>query len=75
MDYKEACKVLELLCEGMGIRAISRFTGLHQQTVLNVLARAGSKAARFLDATVKNLKPEPVQADEMFCFVGLQRSQ
>jgi IS1 family transposase len=43
---------------------------LHQQTVLNVLARAGSKAGRFLDANVRNVQPESVQADEMFCFVG-----
>jgi IS1 family transposase/transposase-like protein len=70
VDFKQACQVAQLLCEGMGIRAVSRFTGLHQQTVLNVLARAGSKAGRFLDTTVRNLQPESVQADEMFCFVG-----
>src|SRR5271170_7677875 len=54
VDFKQACQVANLLCEGMGIRAVSRFTGLHQQTVLNVLARAGSRAGRFLDTTVKN---------------------
>lgn len=70
VDFKQACQVANLLCEGVGIRAVSRITGLHQQTVLNVLARAGSKAARFLEATVKNVQPESVQADEMFCFVG-----
>lgn len=43
---------------------------LHQQTVLNVLARAGSKTGRFLDVAIKNIKPESVQADEMFCYVG-----
>lgn len=59
-----------MLCEGMGIRAVSRLTGLHQQTVLNVLARAGSKAGRFLDVNIKNIQPESVQADEMFCYVG-----
>lgn len=70
VDFKQACQVANLLCEGMGIRAVSRITGLHQQTVLNVLARAGSKAGRFLDATIKNVQPESVQADEMFCYVG-----
>lgn len=66
-------QVLNLLCEGMGIRAVSRFTGLHQQTVLNVLARAGSVAGRFLDANIKNVQPESVQADEMFCYVGCKQ--
>jgi IS1 family transposase/transposase-like protein len=70
VDFKQACTVLNMLAEGIGIRAVSRLTGLHQQTVLNVLARAGSKAGRFLDATVRNVQPESVQADEMFCFVG-----
>jgi IS1 family transposase/transposase-like protein len=70
VDFKQACTVLNMLSEGIGIRAVSRLTGLHQQTVLNVLARAGSKAGRFLDTTVRNVQPESVQADEMFCFVG-----
>ena len=70
VDFDKACQVLDLLAEGCGIRAVSRLTQLHQQTVLNVLARAGSKASRFLDATVRNIQPESVQADEMFCFVG-----
>ena len=70
VDFKQACQVLAMLAEGCGIRAVSRLTGLHQQTVLNVLARAGSKCGRFLDVTVRNVQPESVQADEMFCFVG-----
>jgi IS1 family transposase/lambda repressor-like predicted transcriptional regulator len=73
VDFKQACQVLNLLAEGVGIRAVSRLTGLHQQTVLNVLARAGSKAGRFLDDTVKNVQPESVQADELFCFVGCKQ--
>ena len=74
VDFKQACRVLDLLGEGVGIRATSRLTGLHQQTVLNVLARAGSKARRFLDATIKNVKPESVQADETWCFVGCKEA-
>ena len=74
LDFKQACQVASMLCEGIGINAISRLTGLHKKTVLNVLARAGSKAGRFLDATVKNVQPESVQADEMFCFVGCKDS-
>jgi IS1 family transposase/transposase-like protein len=70
VDFKQACQVANMLCEGIGIRAVSRLTGLHQQTVLNVLARAGSKCARFLDSTVRNVQPESVQADELYCFVG-----
>jgi len=70
VDFKQACQVVGLLCEGMGIRATSRLTGLHQQTVLNILARAGNKCARFLDAAITGMKPETVQIDELFCYAG-----
>jgi IS1 family transposase/transposase-like protein len=70
VDFKQACRVLDLITEGVGINAVSRLTGLNKRTVLNVLARAGSKAGRFLDDKVRNVLPESVQADEMFCFVG-----
>jgi len=70
VDFKAACQVANMLCEGLGIRAVSRLTGLHQQTVLNVLARAGSKAGRFMDLNIREIVPESVQADEMFCYVG-----
>ena len=69
VDFEQACKVVHLLVEGMGIRAIQRFTGLHQETILGILETAGQKAATFSDANVRNLKPQMVQADEMHCFV------
>jgi transposase-like protein/IS1 family transposase len=69
VDFKQAAQVVHLLVEGMGIRAIQRFTGLHQETILSILEMAGQKAASFSDANVRNLSPKLVQADEMHCFV------
>ncbi len=69
VDFKQACQVVNLLCESMGIRAVSRLTGLHQETVLNVLEIAGQKAAAFLDAKVRNVKAEYVQGDEIHTIV------
>ena len=69
VDFKQACNVVHLLCEGMGIRAISRFTGLDTKTVMNILASAGQKAAALLDAKIRNVKAEYVSADELVCFV------
>jgi hypothetical protein len=51
------------------IRAISRFTGLHQDTILNILETAGTKSAQFLDAKIRNVKAEYVAADELTSFV------
>jgi len=70
VDFKQACQVVSLLTEGCGIRAVSRLTRLHQQTVLNILARAGSNCARLLNEKIHVVQPGPVQVDELFCFVG-----
>jgi transposase-like protein len=69
VDFKQACNVVHLLCEGMGIRAIERFTRLHRDTVLSILETAGEKCARLLDEKVRNLNCPFVQVDEVHGFV------
>jgi len=69
VDFKLASQVVHLLCEGMGIRAISRFTGLDTKTVMGILETAGEHCARFLDAKIRNVKSESVQVDEIHGFV------
>jgi IS1 family transposase len=65
----EAAKVISLLTEGMGIRGTSRVTGLHQQTVLNILEAAGKKCAKLLDARIRNVPAENVEVDELYSYV------
>ena len=70
VDFKQAVQVVHLLCEGMGVRAIERFTRLNRRTVLGILETAGEKATRLLDTQIRNLEIESVQCDEVFAFVG-----
>ena len=69
VDFKQACQVVHLMCEGMGIRAIERFTGLHRDTVLSILESAGEKCARLSNEKIRNLKCNFVQVDEVHGFV------
>jgi IS1 family transposase len=69
VDFDKACQVVHLLCESAGIRAIQRLTGLHQETILGILETAGQKAAAFLDAKVRNVNADVIQADEIHSFV------
>jgi transposase-like protein/IS1 family transposase len=69
VDTKDGVQVVKLLVEGVGVRAISRLTGLHQRTVLNIIEVAGYKCARLLDRKLVNLTVESVQADEVWAFV------
>jgi IS1 family transposase/transposase-like protein len=70
IEAEKAYQVIGLLIEGMGIRAIQRLTGLHQETILNILAAAGQQCARLLNERMRDLKVEACQVDEMFAFVG-----
>lgn len=62
-------QVIRMLCESSGIRAISRITGLHQETVLKILKISGNLSVHFTDQKVKGLKCEVIQADELHTIV------
>lgn len=68
-DAGEAVRVIGLLCESVGIRATSRLTGLDQKTVLRILESAGEHCARLLDAKIRNIHAEEIQADEVHSIV------
>ncbi len=69
MDFKQACQVVHLLCEGMGIRAIERFTQLNRRTVLGILETAGRKCADLLDDKIRDVQCSSVQCDELYSYV------
>lgn len=54
----------------MGIRGCSRVTGLHQQTILNILERAGQRCAKLLDERIRNVQADNVEVDELYSYVG-----
>jgi transposase-like protein len=62
-------EVVRLLCEGVGIRATSRLTGLEKKTVLSILETLGEKCARFHDANVRNVPAINVETDELYSYV------
>jgi IS1 family transposase len=66
---EKALQALNLLLERCGIRVTSRVTGLHQETVLALLAKAGERAAALLDSKIRNVKADQVQVDEIWSFV------
>ena len=65
-----AAKVLTLMLEGMSIRAISRFTGMHKTTILSILETVGANCRKLWDAKIRGIRTQFVQADEIWSFVG-----
>lgn len=69
IDTETAAKALSLMLEGMSVRATSRLTGLHKDTVLSLMNTAAQKARTVFDKYVFNIRPRFVQADEIWTFV------
>jgi transposase-like protein len=70
IDLDQAAQAINLLCEGMAVRAVCRLTGLNKQTVLRLIVRAGRGIAEYSERTIRGLSVAEVQCDELwgFCF-------
>lgn len=62
--------VISMLAEGSSMRAISRVTGIHQDTVCRLGVRIGNGCARLLDAKMRGLTCNHLQFDEIWGFIG-----
>jgi IS1 family transposase len=62
--------VINLLAEGSSMRAISRITGIHQDTVCRLGVRVGQGCAKLMDAKMRDLTCRFLQFDEIWGFIG-----
>ena len=69
MPLEKRAKVLELLCEGMSMRSIERIVGCSINTVDKLLRDAGEAALAYHDKTVRGVKSQRIQCDEIWAFV------
>jgi IS1 family transposase len=60
--------ILNMLVEGMSMRAISRTVGVSINTVTKLLINAGEACAAYHDETVQNVTAKRVQCDEIWSF-------
>ena len=62
--------ILKALTEGCSLRSTSRMAGVSINTVTKLLVDGGTAAAKFLDATLRDLPCKRLQLDEIWAFVG-----
>jgi transposase-like protein/IS1 family transposase len=72
---QEITSILRLLVEGMSVRSIERITGIHRDTILNVLVLVGERCERLLERMVNGLPVRDVQCDEIWGFVGCKEKR
>ena len=61
--------ILDLMVEGMSIRAICRVAGVSKNTVVKLLEDAGEAFSDYQDRTLRNLTCKRIQVDEIWAFV------
>jgi IS1 family transposase len=69
LPFAKRAKILTLLCEGMSMRATARAEDVSFNTVERLLQDAGAACAEFHNRTVRNVKSQRVQCDEIWSFI------
>jgi IS1 family transposase len=69
LSTEKRVQILNLLVEGVSLRAISRLADVSINTVTKLLIDAGKVCQDFHDSTVHHIKANRVQCDEIWSFV------
>jgi transposase-like protein/IS1 family transposase len=72
LPVEKAISVLSLLVEGCSVRSVERVTGVHRDTILDLLVLVGSRCERLLESQIKNIAVKDVQADEVWGWVAMK---
>ena len=65
--------IVSALVEGNSIRSTARMTGISKTTILKLLEDLGPECAAFHNATVRNVRAQRIQCDEIWQFVGAKQ--
>src|SRR5436190_4069659 len=62
--------IISGLAEGMSMRALTRVTGVHRDTICRLGVRVGQACARMMDQKLRNLTCHYLEFDEIWGFIG-----
>ncbi len=68
----DAVKCLNMILEGVSLRASARLSGTERKTILALMVRVGQRCEAMLEGRIKNLPVVDVQCDEIWGFVGMK---
>jgi IS1 family transposase len=74
LPLEKRVQILSMLCEGSSMRSISRVCDVSINTVTKLLVDAGRACATFHDQTVRGVKSQRIQVDEIWSFVGVKEA-
>jgi transposase-like protein/IS1 family transposase len=75
VNVDKAKLALQLLTDGMSIRATERTTGVNRDTLCRLIVFYGTKCREFLDERMRGLKCKHLQFDEQWTYVYKKQSR
>lgn len=69
LNKDKQIKVIHLLARGASIRSIEDTQKVHRDTIMRLGVKVGHKCQLMLDKTMKNIKSNKIQVDEIWGFV------
>ena len=73
LSNEERAQVVAALVEGNSIRSTVRMTGVAKNTIQKLLIELGAACSEYLDKSLRGLKSERVQIDEIWSFVAAKQ--
>jgi IS1 family transposase/transposase-like protein len=70
IELKDAALALGMLLEGLSIRSVERLTGLHRDTICDLILVVGANCERFSESAIRGVESKEIQVDEIWSFVG-----
>jgi IS1 family transposase len=68
LPSEKRAQVLQMMAEGVSLRAITRLTGISRTTLIKLLEDAGQAFSEYQDRVLVNLPCKRVQVDEAWAF-------
>lgn len=73
MSTERRAAVVRALVEGCSIRATVRMTGVSKNTIVKLIADLGDACSKFQNATIRGVRSQRIQCDEIWSFVGAKQ--
>ncbi|MEM7478418.1 MAG: IS1 family transposase [Planctomycetota bacterium] len=72
-NIDKAVMALNMLLEGMSIRATARLSGLDRKTIGRFVLSAGEACKQFMHDNIQNVELDDIQLDELWSFVRMKQ--
>jgi IS1 family transposase len=69
LSFEDRARVIRLLVEGTSLRATSRITNIHIDSITRILEKVGKACQKFHNDKVVNIHSKLVQCDEIWSFI------